>query len=188
MQIFWGDKLMSIHLRKFNETDIPYKVKWINDPENNRYLHYDLPLREDKTFEWYKKNKDRSDRADYTIIYNNERAGLIGLLNIDDRNRKAEYYICLGGKKYKGKGIAYKATIELIKLAHTKFNLQKIYLFTEKDNIAAQKLFEKVGFEKEGLLKNDLIYNGRKIDRYIYGLDVNAFINRNLKVEHTNEN
>lgn len=167
---------MEIYLRKFNETDIPYKVKWINDPDNNKYLHYDLPLREDKTKTWYENIKNRTDRADYTIIYNNERAGLIGLLNIDETNKKAEYYICMGGKKFKGKGIAYHATIELIKLANIRHGLQRLYLFTEKDNIPAQKLFEKVGFEKEGLLKNDLIYNGKKIDRYIYGLDIEKYL------------
>ena len=33
---------MEIKIRKFQETDIPYKVRWINDDENNRFLHYDL--------------------------------------------------------------------------------------------------------------------------------------------------
>lgn len=174
---------MKIYLRKFNETDIPYKVKWINDEENNKYLHYDLPLREDKTLIWYQKNKNRTDRADYTIIYNNERAGLIGLLNIDSKNKKAEYYICLGGKKFRGKGIAFYATKEIIKTAYTKYGLQKLYLFTEIDNQPAQRLFEKVGFEKEGLLKNDLIYNGKKIDRYVYGLDIEKYIQENLKAD-----
>lgn len=176
---------MEIYLRKFDESDIPYKVKWINDPENNKYLHYDLPLREDKTLEWFKKNKNRTDRADFTIIYNNERAGLIGLLNIDDKNKKAEYYICLGGKEFKGKGIAFQATIEIIKIAYKNYNLQKLYLFTEIDNVQAQRLFEKVGFEKEGLLKNDLIINGFKIDRYVYGLDLEKFAEENFKVEYS---
>lgn len=102
---------MVISIRKFKEEDIPYKVKWINDERNNKYLHYDLPLREDKTLEWYNKIKDRNDRADFTITYDNEPVGLIGLLNIDHNNKKAEYYICIGEDSYKGKGIAKKLLI-----------------------------------------------------------------------------
>lgn len=168
---------MVISIRKFKEEDIPYKVKWINDERNNKYLHYDLPLREDKTLEWYNKIKDRTDRADFTITYDNEPVGLIGLLNIDHINKKAEYYICIGEDSYKGKGIAKKATDLLIKKSYEEFGLIKIYLYTEVENIAAQKLFEKVGFEREGLLKNDLFYKGKKIDRYVYGLDVEEYLN-----------
>lgn len=45
-----------------------------------------------------------------------------------------------------------------------------MYLYTEVSNIKAQLLFEKIGFKKEGLLKDDLIYSGKKICRYVYGM------------------
>lgn len=169
---------MEIKIRKFQEDDIPYKVKWINDSENNQFLHYDLPLREDKTLLWFNSIKDRTDRADFTIIYNEEPAGLIGLLNIDNKNRKAEYYIALGGAEFKGKGIATIASDLLIKEIYSKYNLNKIYLYTEVDNKSAQRLFERIGFIKEGLLKQDLIQEGRKVDRFIYGLLVEEYLSK----------
>jgi diamine N-acetyltransferase len=169
---------MNIAIRKFQKEDIPYKVKWINDVNNNKYLHYDLPLREDKTLLWFRTLGSRSDRVDYTILYNGEPAGLIGLLDIDYKNKKAEYYICLGGDNFSGKGIANKSTDLLINVAYKEYGLNKIYLYTEVNNIRAQKLFEKSGFEKEGLLKNDLFHNGKKIDRYVYGLDVEGYIKK----------
>ncbi len=161
---------MDIKIRRFCEEDIPYKVKWVNDKNNNKYLHYDLPLREEKTLLWYKSIKDRKDRADYTITCNGKPVGLIGLLNIDNNNRKAEYYILIGEAEYKGKGVATTASDLLLREGFITYNLNKIYLFTEVDNKPAQKLFEKIGFKKEGLLKEDLIYNGKKVDRFIYGL------------------
>lgn len=169
---------MKVAIRYFQELDISYKVKWINDIENNQYLHYDLPLNETKTLLWFKGLKERQDRADYTITLEGEPVGLIGLLSIDNKNRKAEYYVCLGEKKLKKKGIAAYASHLLIKEAYEKHRLRKIYLYTEIDNINAQRLFEKMNFIKEGLLKNDLVYLGRKIDRYVYGLDVEEYINK----------
>jgi len=170
--------MTEINIRKFQEDDIPYKVKWINDDENNKFLHYDLPLQEDKTLMWFNSIKDRTDRVDLTITYNGRPAGLIGLLNIDKKNRKAEYYITLGGAEFKGKGIATIASDLLIEQSYHIYNLNKIYLYTEVDNYSAQRLFERIGFIKEGLLKEDLIHNGRKIDRYIYGLFVEEYLDK----------
>ena len=167
---------MEVAIRKFREDDIPYKVKWINDEKNNKYLHYDLPLREDKTREWYKTLKNRPDRLDFTITFGGEPAGLIGLLNIDLDKKDAEYYVCLGEEKFKGKGIAKTATDILIKKAHKEIGLKSIYLFTEVENVSAQKLFEKTGFKQKNLLKNHLHYNGKYIDRYLYVLEVAKYI------------
>lgn len=159
-----------ISIRKFNEKDIPNKIKWINDSENNKFLHYDLPLEHEKTLEWFIRNKDRQDRFDAVIEYEGIPVGIIGLLNIDFKNKKAEYYITLGEKQYKGKGIAYKASIDIIKYAFDELNLNKIYLYTETENKVAQKLFDKLGFIREGILRQDLIINNEKKDRYLYAI------------------
>src|SRR5690625_794034 len=167
---------MDIKLRKFKVEDIPYKVKWINDSENNQYLHYDLPLEEGKTLAWFNSIKTRNDRADYTITCNDEPVGIIGLLDIDENNKKAEYYITLGATRLKGKGVATIATDLLIKKSYKEFGLKEIYLYTEVENIQAQKFFEKNSFKKIKILKNDLFYNERYIDRYLYHLDVVNYI------------
>ena len=33
-----------ILIRDFKENDIKNKIEWINDPRNNTFLHYDIPL------------------------------------------------------------------------------------------------------------------------------------------------
>lgn len=169
---------MKVTIRRFERTDIPNKVRWINDPENNKYLHYDLPLEEGKTELWFEKNKERQDRYDGIIEMDGKAVGLIGLLSIDLRNKKAEYYVCLGQQDAKGKGVAKKASLLLLDYAFTALQLNKIYLYTERENTAAQALFERIGFEKEGLLKEDLIYMGRKVDRFCYGLTKREYEDR----------
>lgn len=168
---------MLTEIRLFQEEDIPYKVKWINDEKNNQYLHYDLPLLEDKTLIWFKSLDGRKDRVDYTITYDNKPVGIIGLLNIDLNKKEAEYYICLGEHELKGKGVAKDATELLIKEAYSKFSLKSIYLYTEVENLRAQKFFEKCGFKKIGLLQDNLFYNGKFIDRFLYELNLNTFMN-----------
>ena len=59
---------MKTSIRPFAKEDIPYKVAWVNDSENNRYLHYDLPLEIEKTEKWYRGLLNRTDRFDATIL------------------------------------------------------------------------------------------------------------------------
>ena len=158
-----------ILVRKFTIDDIEHKINMINDQKNNKFLHYQLPLKYENTINWYKKNINNKNRLDCTIEYKKAFAGVIGLLNIDNINNEAEYYICLD-YNYTNKGIAYEASQLLIKYAFKEMNLNKIYLYTEQGNHKAQKLFEKIGFSKKSLLINDIDYNNRKINRYLYEL------------------
>lgn len=157
-----------VSIRKFEEKDIENKIKWINNSNNNKFLHYDLPLVYEKTLNWYRSNISRTDRYDAVIEYNGVPVGIIGLLEIDTKNKKAEYYITIGEQNFKGRGIAYRASVKLLNYAFNECDINKVYLYTEVENIAAQGLFEKLGFQKEGTLKEDLIINNVKKDRYIY--------------------
>lgn len=172
---------MLIKLRGFNQSDIPNKVRWINNPEINHFLHYDLPLCEDRTLNWYNSILNKSTRSDF--VYEVEHKGqyipigLIGLLDISMKNKKAEFYIVNGNTEFHGKGIAYKASVEYLKDSFLKYDLNKVYLYTEVENLAAQKLFEKIGFTKEGCLQQDLFQNEKFIDRFVYGLLRKELIN-----------
>ena len=161
---------MNITIRKFEAKDIPLKVEWINNPLNNRYLHYNLPLKEDETYRWFERNQNRIDRYDATIEADGIAIGLIGLLDIDFQNYKAEYYITIGNREYLGKGIAFQASKLLLEYAFYELRLNRIFLFTEYNNTAAQRLFEKIGFKKEGLVQDDLFYKGRYVSRFLYGI------------------
>ena len=161
---------MQVTIRKFERTDIPKKVEWINNSENNQFLHYDIPIEIGKTERWFDNNVGRTDRYDAVIEVDGIPCGTIGLLSIDQKNSKAEYYIAMGETVLKGKGIAYQASKLIIQYGFEQLRLNKIYLYTETENIAAQRLFEKVGFIKEGILKEDIVSHGKFVDRYAYGI------------------
>lgn len=167
---------MLVHIRKFERNDIPNKVEWINNPQNNRFLHYDIPLEIEKTQRWFDSNIGRKDRYDAVIEADGIPCGTIGLLSIDQKNSKAEYYIAMGETSLKGKGISTKASKILLDYAFKELGLNRIYLYTEIDNIPAQRLFEKLGFIKEGCVRNDIISHGKYADRYIYGLLKNDYL------------
>lgn len=171
-------KYADVLLREFEETDIAKKVEWINEPENNRFLHYDLPLQFDRTLEWFRK-KDNTKRLDCVIEYEGTPVGLIGLLNIDRVHSKAEYYITIGEPRLKHRGIATKATKAIIDYAFASLKLHKVYLTVDAKNKAAIGLYEKSGFRQEGYFVDDLFCarSAAFIDRARY-----AALNKNENV------
>lgn len=159
---------MIITIRQFEKTDIPKKVEWINNPENNRFLHYDIPICVEKTEKWFDSHKGDDSRYDAVIECNGMPVGTIGLLSIDQKNKKAEYYIAMGETSYKGKGVAKEASRLILEYGFEELELNRIYLFTEVENVVAQKLFERVGFVREGVIRQDIVSHGCFVDRVAY--------------------
>ncbi len=167
----------NLTIREFKESDIELKLKWINDPENNFFLHYNIPLNSEDTFKWY-ENKDNTIRLDCVIEYDNNRVGLIGLLNINKTDCKAEFYITIGEHNYKNKGIATSSSILILEYAFKKLGINKVYLNVDFDNEPAIRLYEKLGFEKEGHFKEDIFRksDNQLIDRCRYAIMRQEFL------------
>ena len=159
---------MEIAIRPFERRDIPLKIRWINDPANNRYLHYTLPLTEEGTRAWYDRVKDSQDRFDGVITADGTPCGLIGLLRINDARKDAELYIVVGKRGLKRKGVATEAIRQLLVYAFTLRALDCVYLYTEPDNLPAQKLFVGLGFSKEAERLSGVYPDGKQADRFVF--------------------
>lgn len=164
-----------VTIRKFRFEDIPHKIEWINNPVNNRFLHYELPLEYDKTVAWFERTRDRKDRFDAVIEYQGEPVGLCGLLNIDFKNSKAEDYLIVGNTDHQRKGIATKAgTLNALYCFET-LKLNKLYAFVEVGNHSLN-LDLKRGFHVEGYLHQSLKKGDRFVDRYVLGMTRQSLI------------
>ncbi len=159
----------SILIREFSVLDIENKVRWINNSENNMYLHYDIPLEYEKTLAWF-YSKNNSNRLDCVIEYDEIPVGLIGLLNIDRVNNKCEFYISVGEISYKRKGIGLISTNMIIDYAFNELGMSKVYLNVDVDNTAACRMYEKIGFKCEGVFIDDMIRKNKYIDRKRYAI------------------
>jgi [ribosomal protein S5]-alanine N-acetyltransferase len=73
-------------------------------------------------------------------------------------------------KEQWGKGIALEAVEAIINYGYEHMNFQRIEALIEPPNRASQKLVEKLGFIREGLLRNYEFTNGKFDDLYMYSL------------------
>lgn len=71
---------------------------------------------------------------------------------------------------YEGHGISTLGLIWVTDLAFSKFGVNKVYARIVPGNIASQRVAEKCGYEREGLLRRDFRNSaGELLDVYLYG-------------------
>ena len=161
-----------VYLRLMEERDIPYKVKWINDPEVRATLNFEYPISEVATKQWLNKISLDSGRKDFIVCLkeNDEPIGYAGFINIDSKTMKAEMYAGIGNINYWGKGLAQEVRKIQLEYGFKELGLNKIYTYNWVENSKMIHINEKFGFKVEGTLRQDVFSHGELRDRVVMGL------------------
>ncbi|WAP52647.1 GNAT family protein [Arthrobacter sp. ATA002] len=83
--------------------------------------------------------------------------------------RSASLGYCLAQSAW-GSGYATEAARVLLDWAFDNLNLNRVQSETDTRNMASARVLEKLGFVREGTLREDCIVNGDVSDSWIYGL------------------
>ncbi|MFE6168970.1 GNAT family N-acetyltransferase [Viridibacillus arvi] len=125
--------------------------------------------------EQYKKFIDSTSLEQNSIILIATLKGeIIGIASINssqkDRTKHVGTLGIVVSEQLIGQGLGRKLMEELINWATSNGVTKKISLVTREDNTFAIGLYEKLGFEKEGLIKNDNFINGVYYNTLVMGL------------------
>jgi len=112
----------------------------------------------------------REDQAMLGIEFEQRLVGFVQLSSIDQRMRRAAIGIAIGEKNLRGQGIGTTALRLLLDYAFTVKNFERIYAEVFSFNQRSQKLLERVGFQREGLLRQHNIHKGVRQDIWMFGL------------------
>lgn len=69
-----------------------------------------------------------------------------------------------------GRGYATEAAEALLAWAYTTLDLNRVQAETDTRNVGSARVLEKLGFVREGTLREDCIVNGDVSDTWVYGL------------------
>jgi len=166
MSLLRGKK---IYLKLIEEVDLEKRVQWINDPEIQDTLNYDVPTSLAKTKAWFNKILLDNSRREFSIytVENDEYIGFCGLFNIQVPLMKAELHSVIGNKEFHGGGYGTDTYKVLMDYGFTELGLNKIYGYQLLHNSAAHRVVEKLGWKRDGLLRQDVLSHGEIKDRYI---------------------
>lgn len=164
-----------VALRRIVEADLPIRVKWMNDSRVYASMGFIPPISLENTLSWYRAINKTEKRHDFTVV-NNEReiVAFGGLTGIDNKTRKAEFYIFVNPEA-QGLGYGSLATHAICRYGFSVLGLHKIFLLTNASNTPAQHLYEKLGFKLEGRHRHERVHNEVFEDRLYYGLLLEDF-------------
>jgi len=151
-----------LKLRPIESKDIEVFRRWINDWEVCRGLLRYLPVTDFGHREWFKNIKKDRNQIYFAVEIKKSKKyiGNIGLRNINWKDRNGDFFIYIGEKKYWGKGYGTEAAKIFIDYCFNSLNLHKVYLRVVEFNESAVKSYQKAGFKKEGVLKDEVFVGG----------------------------
>lgn len=169
MELLKGNK---VYLKLFEEEDIPNRVKWINDPDIQNTLNYDIPTSVSKTKRWFDKAVFDLSRREFSIftVEDNKPIGFCGLMNIEMPVMKAELHCVIGEKAYWSGGYGTEVYRLLVDYGFTELGLNKIYGYQLLNNFGAHRVVEKLGWTREGMLRQDIYSHGILKDVYVVSI------------------
>ena len=104
---------------------------------------------------------------------------LIGICGFDNIVGQINIlFIGIGDEECRNKGLGKEALNLLIDYGFNEMNFYKLQLHVIEYNKAAIKLYESLGFVREGLYRGYIYRDGRRYHMYLYGLFKNEW-NRN---------
>lgn len=113
---------------------------------------------------------DGTESFVFAVRYEGELIGLVNMDGLDWTNSHAEIGIALTRPDARGRGLAGEALQLLMRYAYQELGLQRLWARIIEDNQASLRLFERMGFQREGRLRGHVLRGGKHRDMLIYGL------------------
>lgn len=136
-------------------------LAWLNDADTNQFLEscfFENTMPSLKKFVTTNIEDPSSLFLTIRIRENNKHIGNIKIAKIHSYHRTGEYGILMGDKMELGKGYAKEASIAIINHVFSKLHLEKVNLGVIEENKTAVKLYEKLGFKVEGVLRKNYFH------------------------------
>lgn len=124
-----------------------------------------IPMRQiDVAAEWDAERAKKSVQWGIFSLPHDCFLGTTGLYAPRDIYRSWEFRILIGAPDYVGKGIGTEATRMVVDWGFRRLNAHRIWLGVNAENLGAIRCYEKVGFKREGTLREEIFCNGHYVD------------------------
>lgn len=166
MQKKYRDETAGIYLRLMTYDDTDLIVKWRNSDAVRKNFIYQALFTRESHENWIRTKVETGDVVQTIIcdIATDKPLGSVYIRDIDRQHSKAEYGIFIGEPSARGRGIGTAAAKLMLRYCFEQEGLHRVYLRALSGNEQAIRSYEKAGFRKEGLLKDDACIDGQYRD------------------------
>lgn len=143
-------QLDDVSIMPLQKEDIEYLRIWRNRDDVSRYLKNIGSITPEQQLKWYEQYLREEGVYYFGIEYANK--GLVGsmaLLNFEDERCEIGK-LMIGEESARGHKVAQKAFFMGMMIANEKLGMNEYHLTVHEDNMAARKVYDRLGFERFG--------------------------------------
>lgn len=155
-------------LRPFEVTDAADIVEAVRDPEIRRWMPWTRGYNPARAREWctLHAHTDPEQQINFAIVVADRCSGSIGLSRASWPSGRVEigYWVAPWARR---RGYAVEATCAVARYAFEQ-ELHRVELLAATGNIASQRVAERAGFIREGVLREALVVPGGRADAVLF--------------------
>ena len=166
------DKDAGIYLRFMTYDDTDLIVSWRNTDSVRKNFIYQALFTRESHENWIRTKVETGDVVQMIICEtgSDRPVGSVYVRDVDLTHHKAEYGIFIGEADARGKGYGTAAAKLMIRYCFEEMKLHRLFLRVYAENQQAIKSYEKAGFEREALLRDDVCIDGNYRDIVLMGI------------------
>jgi RimJ/RimL family protein N-acetyltransferase len=172
--------LNGVTLRPLEFDDIDTLYDWEANNELNILAGW-TPKRSRSAFRnrhEHRITEPADNRYTFGIQVEERLVGYVELAMIERVERRAFISIVIGEKQLWGRSIGSTALRILLDYAFTVQVMEKVCAEVYGFNMRSQRLMERVGFQREGILRQHEFHNGTRQDMHVFGILKSEFYQR----------
>ncbi len=175
--------MINASLRPLALNDLDNIMSWVNDQEViGKFKAFAAPKTKDEEKQYLEKLlASETDKVFAIESETGKYIGNIGLHEIGLKHKIARIGIILGDKACWGKGYGQSAIDALLKIAFEEYSLKNVWLMCYATNTRIQHIAQKLGFRKEGILKNSYFHKGEYHEMVKMQLSKQDYLRRDKK-------
>jgi RimJ/RimL family protein N-acetyltransferase len=165
----YGDAVV---LRRLDASYFDGVWQSLHDPESVRLTGTPATFTRERVERYLADRPMAKDRADWAITRAADGAflGEVVLNELDAPNESMSFRIALGGPYAFGRGYGTEATRLVLGFAFDTVGLHRVGLEVFDFNTRAQRVYEKCGFVREGVLRDALLWHGTRHDTVVMSI------------------
>ncbi|NMO20269.1 GNAT family N-acetyltransferase [Pyxidicoccus fallax] len=162
----------SVYLRPLEREDAPLVAGYLNNPAVRRTLAAYRPLSVGQEQAFLEALATNEQNVVLGVVSRDRDLliGVTGLHRLDFRGRHAEFGLFIGDPSYWGRGLGTEATRLMLDYGFGTLNLNRVWLQVFGHHASAQRVYEKAGFRREGIQREQHFVEGRYTDGVLMGI------------------
>ena len=153
-----------IRFRSVERGDLPYFIGWFDDPEVTEFLKVEGPMSLEDEEEWMDRMNRTGGHVYSFETLDGKLIGNLGLMNLNWTSRKVEIGVVIGEKEYWSKGYGSEAISLVLSFLFEEWDVNRVELFVDSRNERAIRCYERCGFRKEGVRRQNRFKRGEYVD------------------------